>query len=89
MQYLSGRYKDIGNCPAFDLSPLHYREDGSCRCNIITKEPPVWSWVKDEDGDLWKHTNKGWCRLDLPHGSYVTWEWLVGYTDIVAVVTRP
>jgi len=79
--------EDLDRCTVHALTPEHFREDGTCRCDeaplpltFDDPEPPVWSWVQDENGDLWRRTHKGWCHQGV--GLYEEWSWLVGYHEV-------
>jgi hypothetical protein len=43
------RYSDIGKCPHLIMSPTHFRDDGSCKCNDPNEK------VMQEWGYRWRN----------------------------------
>lgn len=59
------RSSDIAKCGKFILSPTHYRDDGSCRCNDeYHHEMKEWGYVWD--GQKWQKNKKFESQSDNP-----------------------
>jgi len=47
-------YSTIGNCPYVIFDPIHYRDDGSCKCNDPEETIMVeWGYTWDEELGRW------------------------------------